>query len=292
MAAQEEDEFEEATPEQKRDVARHFLLSSPNGQVKEVAKDLKKLVGSTLSPDFLVSTLRDYHKASFQVPKTKKGGDGSSRVIVSGVSERGDDKYFDPESNKLYTLNVKTGQVTAEEDAKEDLDGEVEEYRSQTQTAVRGYYDSVYEKNKGTCAVFGNDDGTLTIIISTKNLNLANYWSGGWYSFWKVSVAEQGEVTLSGTVRSNVHYFEDGNVQLNTSYKPSKKVTVSDPESTGKAVADAIMKLEMDLHKNLEAYYVRLHDHTFKAMRRFRPKTGTKFDWKSASHKIAREIGK
>ena len=45
--------------------------------------------------------------------------------------------------------------------------------------------------------------------------------NGRWRSLWNYDVASH---TLSGTMRVQVHYYEDGNVQLNT----DKAVTVAD----------------------------------------------------------------
>merc|ERR1712108_70303 len=129
----------------------------------------------------------------------------------------------------------------------EDGDEETEKFRAETSTALGEYYNAVYEAGKGTFAVFGSERGTLTVVISAKNLNIGNYWSGGWYSFWKINVSNKGSAKLEGTVKTNVHYFEDGNVQLNTSYKPSKNIEVSDPGSTARAIVVAISKLETKL---------------------------------------------
>jgi len=49
--------------------------------------------------------------------------------------------------------------------------------------------------------------------------------------------------------------------------------------------------LENDFQLRLEKFYVQMHEATFKNMRRFLPKTGTKFDWRSGVHRLATEAG-
>ena len=56
---------------------------------------------------------------------------------------------------------------------------------------------------------WGNNDFTIFITISCKNMNLQNFHSAEWLSEWKLS--REG---LFGKVRINSRFFESGNVAL------------------------------------------------------------------------------
>merc|ERR1712013_840319 len=141
----------------------------------------------------------------------------------------------------------------------------------------------------GAGSVYVSPQGQIAIVISFKNLNPPNYWTGGWQSEWTLSVAKTGKTKLEGRIRINVHYFEEGNVQLNSTFNEQAEVDVADPEATAKAVIAAISSLETDFQKKLDQFYVQMHDSTFKNMRRFLPKTGKKMDWRARTHNLVSE---
>eukprot|EP00966_Prymnesium_polylepis_P055106 1274217-Prymnesium_polylepis.1 len=55
----------------------------------------------------------------------------------------------------------------------------------------------------------------ITCCVAALEKDLGNYWAGRWWGEWKLTAREgssRGE--LKGEIKCNVHYFEDGNVQL------------------------------------------------------------------------------
>lgn len=54
-----------------------------------------------------------------------------------------------------------------------------------------------------------NDDFTIYIGITCKELSLKNFKGGEWISEWKLDGQK-----LEGKCRINAHFFEDGNVAL------------------------------------------------------------------------------
>ena len=107
---------------------------------------------------------------------------------------------------------------------------------------------------------------------------------------WKVSV-DGSNVTLNGQVNANVHYFENGNVQLNTSFTPS--ITVDAGADAAKAVASAIQKQELAYHTSLEEAFANLPTSTFKTLRRALPLTKQQANWAAmGSYKLGGEIAR
>ena len=155
--------------------------------------------------------------------------------------------------------------------------GDVDKYRTKIAEGLKDYLSSFYEDgtssamatSRGTGAVYASPQGQIAIVISFKNLNVNNFWTGGWQSEWTLSVSDKKTTKLEGRIRLNVHYYEDGNVQLNSTFNENGEVDVGDPAATAKAVINTIQTLENDFQSRLEKFYVKMHDSTFKNMRRY-----------------------
>jgi hypothetical protein len=60
-------------------------------------------------------------------------------------------------------------------------------------------------------------EGKINIAITGEKVNLKNFWSGKWTSNWNLTIdGSGGSATLSGDIKIHVHYFEDGNLQMQT----------------------------------------------------------------------------
>jgi len=91
----------------------------------------------------------------------------------------------------------------------------------------------------------------------------------------------------------DVHYFEDGNVQLNTEAMKAAFVTAesSRPEAMAAVAIRAIGDLEALYQSDLEDNYHAMDGTTFKALRRILPITRNKVDWeKIHSYRIGVDI--
>lgn len=133
---------------------------------------------------------------------------------------------------------------------------------------------------------------------------------------YEVSVSSTGDKILKGKIKVNVHYFEDGNVQLNTVLEKQLALKVTDVRvpspslsffffdrvfsfvfgvwqnvsATAKLVVAGIEQMDSGFHQQLEEFYVNMNANTFKAMRRFLPVTRKPMEWNSNAHKLASEI--
>ena len=127
------------------------------------------------------------------------------------------------------------------------------------------------------------------IVLVGERFQLQNMRNGQWHSTWR---AERG--TVKGTIRAIVHYFEDGNVQLNThrdvefAWTPSEEA-----EASAKELVEKIRNCEDEVQLAVNEAYGQLADTTFKKLRRQLPVTRTKVDWdKLASYKIGDQLAK
>eukprot|EP01006_Ploeotia_vitrea_P043846 TRINITY_DN66784_c5_g1_i5.p1 TRINITY_DN66784_c5_g1~~TRINITY_DN66784_c5_g1_i5.p1 ORF type:complete len:290 (-),score=162.28 TRINITY_DN66784_c5_g1_i5:123-992(-) len=286
----DEYEYEEASPEQKLHIANYFVQSCPVGEVDELVAEVQTLVNdpSVLTDDKVADMMHDYNVANMVFAKAPNG----RQVIVSQHGEVDKQSYLDPSSGQVFTFDHVKGEFTGESDVKEDLSADVAAYRAALEKQIAEYLSLNYVEGKVASAVYGANDGTLTVCVSAKNTKLSSFWTGTWKSVFQVNVSSQGQATLTGTIKVNVHYYEDGNVQLNTDITREVAVKVGDAAATAKAVEKAIAEIESSFQEHLGEIYIQMHSTTFKSMRRFLPVSGVKMNWNTSAHSLASEVTK
>ncbi|KAJ8600573.1 hypothetical protein CTAYLR_008185 [Chrysophaeum taylorii] len=272
MAAMEEDQraSEDAvSDEDKAAIIQHLMLNSPPGQLRDVKADALALVpAGVVSQPMLAGICRAYNTANLQLIPQKN-------LVLCEEAEIDPTHYLDPSTGDVYAVDHVS--LSAEKtETRVPTAPEVEAERSVVEAALGKYVRSRYSSANARAAVFATDQGDLKIALSAENLNLRNYWSGNWRSTWTVSLAG-AQASVQGTLKLRAHYFEDGNVQLQTTkdVEPSP-VSAAD---LGRAVTDVIEDAETSLQQGLEDMYNNMTHETFKAMRRIMPITRTKMKW-------------
>ena len=272
----------------KVEIAKYFILSSPCGEVNDVIKDVQTLVGNAqiLSPEAISAMLQEYNTTNFVTAQTPSG----EVALVSPYNEVNATQYLDPKSGKVLTFDHTKTAFTGETDEKQVLPPQIDAYRQALNSAIKTLVEKQYQEGKVAAAVFAGDDGRVNICISAKNSRLRSFWTGHWRARYALDVSTKGQVDLVASVKINVHYFEDGNVQLNVDFKKTVKIQVAEPAATATNVAAAVEKLETDFQGSLEEMYLNMHGNTIKAMRRFLPITRQTMNWNSNAHNLANEV--
>jgi len=280
---------EEAAPEQKLHIATYFIMSSPTGEVDEVVGDIKKLVNDerVLSDQKLTKILAEYNMEQLVTGPDPDG----NLCIVSQYNQVGPDLYLDAASGRVLRFDHKRRKFVEVTDKKQVLAAGVNAYRSAIEKDVATYTSECFKAGKSVSAVFGTDEGLITICISAANVHLGNFWTGGWRSIYQLNVSQQGNIEMKGDIKLGVHYFEDGNVQLHTKFPTKATIAVSSEAKTAAAIAKAIKTIETDFQSNLEHMYINMHSETFKNMRRLMPMNKQFMNWNLAAHKVAGEMG-
>jgi capping protein alpha len=277
-------EFDGPTDTERLQIAQHFMLNSPPGQFKLVADDVKKLIPAGILTDALETGIaRVYNNKNNKVVKAPSG----ACIVLSPLGEIDATHYVDTTNGSTFSVNHITLETT-EEQVDSAMDPSIEAHRAALQRAVSQYIASNYDGHSSAGCVYAKN-GKLFVVITGEKANLRNFWGGKWSSTWEVSATAGGGTSCTGEMKIHAHYFEDGNVQLQTT-KPVAAMSwdwaFSDVSSRAAAIVDHIKSRENDLHLSLQSLYMNMDQETFKSIRRILPVTKLKMDWNLNAVKI------
>lgn len=109
--------------------------------------------------------------------------------------------------------------------------------------------------------------------------------NGRWRSLYIFSPSES---SLSGTIKVDVHYYEDGNVRLLTTKPISSSVSSASASSILREIAVSEKKYQEEINKGFN----NLSEGAFKGLRRQLPITRQKIEWdKIAGYRLGQDIG-
>ncbi|KAL5068446.1 hypothetical protein RYX36_019333 [Vicia faba] len=200
--------------------------------------------------------------------------DRSGDVLVTSFGELEDNAFLDPRTAQVAIVDhVK--QVC--EVVRPALDVElasayIEEFRFSLDVEILKYVEEVYPK--GVCSVYcvnGKDaegpgfDFELAVVISASRHSPQNF------------------LEVKGKLQVGAHYFEEGNVQLDTKHECKDATLFQALEDYALAISSIIRHHETEYLASLEASYLNLPDSTFKDLRRKRqpPSQLTATPWKA-----------
>lgn len=269
--------------EEKRKIAQQFLLNSPPGQFSAVLEDLKELLPSGLLTSADVQAIA----RTYNITHGRIVAESERKVLISKQGDVDPTHVLDAGTGRVVGVNHFEGSVVpgSSREARGEVDGSLEQQRAEVARAVAEYVQAQYVTDEAASAVYASG-GRLHVVIYGERVNLRNYWSGSWLSVWDV---DPERASISGTIKLRAHYFEEGNVQMQTS-KSYSSAALSEP--LGPGVAQAINDFESSLQQGLEGMYGKMGDETFKAMRRKLTLAKTRMEWTTAAHRVARTLGK
>lgn len=284
----EEGDYEEIPNEEKLQIAQHFLLSSPPGQFHEVLTDVRKLLPDDLLGDPLAAGMaRAYNTKNCKVVDAPSG----SKVVISPAAEVNPTHYYDSKNGNIFSLDHLTLKTTEDTTTASNQDMSREEERLALQSEIDKYMTGKFIPENCAGGVF-TSDGNLLVCVAGERPNLRNFWSGKWLSNWTVSLSP-GEATVTGSIKVHAHYFEDGNVQLQTAKDIAQVVLpYTDVSELATQVVGHIESSETDLQKGFEEMYSNMNEETFRAMRRIMPVKRTKMEWNVNSVRMNKQVRK
>jgi len=282
---------DELTDAQKLSLAQNFITNSPPAQQLKVVEDVRALVGATvLTGANETNMLRMLNTKDFAAVTVPGGG----KVLLTPHGELPDGSFLDPAGKQV--LRIDHAKVTCEgvEPMQPDQLAALEavaQYRDPIDAAMRAHVEDSLPK--GALSTYGSSSAASGIEIvccyASLDSDLSNYWAGRWWGEWRLSARAGGSVgQLTGTMKCNVHYFEDGNVQLTDGSTFQCELPL---DKVGENFAKKVQQFEQEFLSKLEDIYQTLSEQVIQSLRRRLPITRTKFDWdKHAVAKLAVDL--
>lgn len=257
-----------------------FVEGAPPGELADVVADIKAL---TISDPSLVSQLgpafQRYNEEQFT---TAKLPGSSQQVIVSSHNSLGDGRYYDVESSSSFAFDHATQKASNAQSYV--IEGPQADLTKSTLKSL-----STYAKEHYPNAVYGaypiENDTKLAVIIVANKYSPNNFWNGRWRSLY---IYDPSSGSLEGSLKVDVHYYEDGNVRLLT----TKPVAGSVSSGSGAGLVKEIAAGEKKYQEELNRGFTSLSEGAFKGLRRQLPVTRQKIEWdKVASYRVGQDIG-
>jgi len=273
---------EQIDDETKVAIGAEFMKYAPPGEFNEVYNDVAKLLANEeLLKQATSEAVGDYNIQQF----TPVNLESNEKCLLTGYSLLPNGRYYNPKTNKSFKYDhIKH---TPYEIQHENITNTNESTRVAVQSQVEEYVKAHYPN--GTTSVYSTSPKEIVICIEDHEFQAGNYWGGRWRSHWTVTV-NGSKAQIDGILRIQVHYYEDGNVQLLSKKDATHELSVESDEKFASELVKLIRTSENEYQSAISDNYVKMSDTTFKALRRQLPMTRTKIDWqKLLGYKIGKE---
>ncbi|KZP31478.1 F-actin capping protein, alpha subunit [Athelia psychrophila] len=269
--------------------ASKFLLQAPPGEINDVLNDVRNIISDDESlQDGVLPALREYNLAQFTTVDVP-GADHQAIVSEAARLPGEDERFFDPRSKTSFVFDHLT--LEAADAQPVEIDADAEPFRAALEAATLSYLQAHF--HDGVASVFAvTGSSKFFVQIVANKYNPSNYWSGRWRSEYVVNLDEN---RVDGKVLVNVHYYEQGNVQLSTNHTSSlslpSAVVTSAPGPSATKILALIEDEEGQYQTSLNDTYHEMGEKTFKGLRRALPMTRQKLDWdKVLGYKLGAEL--
>uniref|UniRef100_A0A914GZ06 F-actin-capping protein subunit alpha n=1 Tax=Globodera rostochiensis TaxID=31243 RepID=A0A914GZ06_GLORO len=277
---------EELTDAEKARIASDFLLQSPPGEFNEVFSDVRTLLqdDALLEKGTCLEAVRHYNKAQFATVKSDPGVEHPT--LITEHNELADGRFVDPKSGRVFKYDhLHKEAMDSHPAGPKDMDEKLEPWRKALQKELDEY---IYEHFHltGVATVFTplhqhKEPKLVVLCIESHQYQPKNYWNGRWRSEWHLPNFD-GKTAVqkcTGKLRLQVHYYEDGNVQLISEKEAVVEVKMAnDREASAREVLRAICEAESAYQRSIQESQEHMES-TFKALRRQLPVTRSKLNW-------------
>lgn len=234
-----------------------------------MVNDIKVLAGH--EPSILASlepAFAQYNEEQYMTV-TLPGSSGGSNIPLTPYNALPDGRYFDTASQTSFAVDHASYHASGTqqhplESANADL---IRSLLKALDAAAAEHFPS------SAIGVYpADDDAAVALVLVANKYSPQNFWNGRWRSTYIYTPASG---TLRGTVKADVHYYEDGNVRMST----SKQSEVHVASGSGDSIVREISKAENKFQENLNRSFTALAEGSFKGLRRQLPVTRQRVEW-------------
>ncbi|RAR13567.1 f-actin-capping protein subunit alpha [Stemphylium lycopersici] len=257
-----------------------FIDSAPPGELADVTKAIKSILGDESVQNELSPAFQKYNEEQFTT--TKLPG-GSTEVLVSQYNSLGDGRYYDIDTQSSFDFDHATGKASAVQSYV--VESQHDELLKSLNKSLSSHAAEHYPKSSYGVYPVPSSPSSLAIVTVANKYSPTNYWNGRWRSSY---IYDTSSGSITGSIKVDVHYYEDGNVRLFT----TKEVSVSASGANAPDVMRKIAAEEKRYQEDLNKAFGSLSEGAFKALRRQLPITRQKIEWEKISgYRLGQDIG-
>lgn len=252
-------------------IIQALVESSPPGELCEVVDGLNSVIPEGISSSVITRALENYID--------KNCGIFSSSYIASGYNKSPHStKYADFIGKKLFNIDLQRQAAIDLEDFTPDVD--YPEYYYELVSKLKEYGVKQYPSGFAFTVIPSTDD--VKIIVIGQRLNKKNFYTGQWKSVYSLK-----ENVLKGSIKIDIHYFEEGNVRL--TYEDN---VTNDVSMDARSILNAINTTENNIAVKIVENFNDLNQRSFKNLRRLLPVTRSKINWGKAigNYKLGSDV--
>lgn len=254
--------------------AKFIVENTPIGLVSEINGYMKILNGNLESSSQFKELLQTYEEDHFkQVPLAEDS------LILSKFTKDKEGYYYDQTKQYKLLIGPLTENFEKLEKIKPNyplqvlLDKKVNEYKEKYYTKDKTSHNVYFEEK-------GNNKWVVKILISSHIINLPNFQTGEWISYFFISSSNNSEeYEFEGKTKIFTYYYEDNNTQFNLEEDIYDKITAKSNEDLSNKVIEIIEKSENKIHEKLTVAFNVFQTEYARPLRRKLPITGMKMNW-------------